>query len=118
MFEKKIQFHSNIHFIVNDDSGQDANITSKKYFMFVTIKSLILITSVLCFASEKLKKRIFLLYIFFLNRSGAREPLLAINWLIYKQMFTLQANYGELQFTNEVKDNTNGSFESREINER
>lgn len=33
-------------------------------------------------------------------------------------MSTLQANYGELQFTNEVKDNTNGSFESREINER
>ena len=32
MLKKKIQQYSNIYFIVNDDSGQEADITSEKIF--------------------------------------------------------------------------------------
>ena len=47
-----------------------------------------------------------------MDRFGAKGPPLAINWLIYNLMFTLQENYGELN------NNINDIFDRRQVKER
>ena len=58
------------------------------------------------------EKYMYIKYFFSIDRFGAKGPPLAINWLIYNLMFTLQENYGELN------NNINDIFDRRQVKER